>query len=555
MLAAVLGLHGVLALMAPRVSRRIGARVFLICSIGPAAAVIWGASQWNRIAEHGGAVSRLPWAPGLGLTLDFRLDGFGLLMLALVSGVGLLIFVYSRWYFADSPRLGRFAAIFTVFSGAMLGLILADDLLTLFVFWEVTSITSYLLIGFDDDKAGARAAALQAILVTGAGGLVMLAGFVILGQAAGTYSLSEIVAAPPLGGSVAVALALVLVGALTKSAQVPFHSWLPSAMAAPTPVSAYLHSAAMVMAGVYLVARLSPAFAPDHPFWRPTVVAVGLVTMLLGGYRALRQTDLKLLLAHGTVRQLGFMVALVGAGVPELTFAGTALVLTHGVFKAALFMVVGAIDKHCGTRDLRRLHRLRREMPGTFLVATVSVASMVGLPPTLGFLAKETAFEASLDYWPVMAAVVVLGSVITFAYSARVLWGAFGRKPEVEPASPHGQLVPEWPLLAPAGVLALVTLGFGLATGSVSRLVQVAANTLDSASTGQLYLWHGFNLPLAMSASTILAGTLLFVAAERVEAWQSRVGLHFGAQEVFESSLRGLNRVADRTTGLVQTGS
>jgi len=530
--------------------------VFLICSIGPATAVVWGISQWNRVAEHGGTTFRLPWAPGLGLTFDFRLDGFGLLMLALVSGVGLLIFGYSRWYFADGPRLGRFAAILTVFSGAMLGLIVADNLLALFVFWELTSITSYLLIGFDDDKAAARAAALQAMLITGAGGLFMLAGFVILGQAAGTYSLFEILAAPPAGGSVGVALALVLVGAVTKSAQVPFHSWLPSAMAAPTPVSAYLHSAAMVMAGVYLVARLSPAFAPHHLFWQPALITIGLGTMLLGGYRALRQTDLKLLLAHGTVSQLGFMTALVGAGVPELTFAGAALILAHGVFKAALFMVVGAIDNHRGTRDLRRLHQLSREMPGTFVVATIAVASMVGLPPTLGFLAKESAFEASLGFAPAIAGVVVVGSVITFAYSARFLWGAFSSKPDaVAPETSPGGRASEWPLLVPAGILALSTVVLGLATGVTSRLVQVAARALDSASGGELYLWHGFNVPLAMSGATILAGVLLFAARKHVETWQSRVRPALGSQQVFESSLRGLNRVADRTTGLVQTGS
>src|SRR5690606_26621663 len=263
----------------------------------------------------------------------------------------------------------------------------------LFLFWELTSVTSFLLIGTEDEKVAARSGAMQALLITAGGGLAMLGGFVLVAEAAGTYSLSEIVADPPSGAAVDWGLGLVLLGAFTKSAQVPFHSWLPRAMTAPTPVSAYLHSATMVKAGGYLVPRWSPAFAAHAP-WRPIVLTVGLATMLLGGYRAMRQHDLKLVLAYGTISQLGLMVVLFGAGTPEATYAGCALLLAHGVFKAALFMLVGVIDHQTHTRDLRMLDGLGRRWPAVAATGVVVAASMAGVPPLLGFVAKEEALAS-----------------------------------------------------------------------------------------------------------------------------------------------------------------
>ncbi|HVL52623.1 MAG TPA: proton-conducting transporter membrane subunit, partial [Actinomycetota bacterium] len=396
MLLALLLLHGLLALAAPLAARRMGPRVFLLCGLAPLITVVWAASVSAPILAGGAVAQHLEWVGPLGVHLDLRVDGFTLLMIALISGIGTLIFIYSSWYFSPRPGLGKFAATLTAFAGSMLGVVLADNLLALFLFWELTSVTSYLLIGFEDHKAAARSAALQAILTTGAGGLAMLGGFVLIGQAAGTYSLSGILADPPTGGVVAGGLVLVLLGAFTKSAQVPFHSWLPAAMAAPTPVSAYLHSATMVKAGVYLLARFSPAFAPLVWFWRPVVMGVGLASMLIGALRALKQNDLKLVLAYGTVSQLGFLVLLVGAGHPALAFAGAAMILAHGLFKATLFMLVGIIDHQAHTRDLRALSNLGWRFPAMFGIAAVAVASMAGLPPLLGFAAKEAALEAIL---------------------------------------------------------------------------------------------------------------------------------------------------------------
>ena len=311
----------------------------------------------------------------------------------------------------------------------MTGLVLADDVLVLYGFWELTSVTSFLLIGNAHTQPQARAAALQALLVTGAGALAMLAGLIVLGQQAGTYRLSAILADPPTGTAVDVALVLILLGAFTKSAQMPFHSWLPAAMVAPTPVSTYLHSATMVKAGVYLVARLAPAF-DDVTFWRPTVVTVGVVTMIGGGLRALRRTDLKLLLADGTVSQLGLMIAVFGWGTPTAEVAGSVMLLAHGAFKAAAFMVVGIVDHQLGTRDVLALPRPGRGWRLVLGVAVVAAGSMAGVPLLLGFIAKEADFAVFTDQGTggaLALAAVVAGSALTVAYSIRFAAGVAGR--------------------------------------------------------------------------------------------------------------------------------
>jgi multicomponent Na+:H+ antiporter subunit A len=534
--------------------------VLLLCLLGPLAAVGWAIANAGRVLDGEAVTQRVSWVPELGLTIDLRLDGFGLLMVALVSGIGVLIFAYARWYFADRPGLGRFAGLLVAFSGAMLGLVLADNLLLVYVFWELTSVTSYLLIGFEDDKPAARAAALQAILTTAAGGLAMLGGFVIIGLEAGTFQMSAILAEPPGGTLVDVALVLVLLGAVTKSAQVPFHSWLPGAMAAPTPVSAYLHSATMVKAGVYLIARFSPAFA-DASTWRPVVLVLGLATMLVGGLRALRQHDLKLLLAYGTVSQLGFMVVLLGAGLHEATIAGCAVLLAHGAFKAALFMTVGVIDHQAHTRDIRRLHRLWhvRGWRPTIVAVVVAGASMAGLPLALGFIAKEAAYEALLHGGVgrvdvALLAGVVLGSVLTFAYTVRFVRGilspATADDPVLDPPPPAG------PFAAPVLLLGGVTLVLGIVPALATDLVNAAALALDAGiEPVELKLWHGVNQALLLSAATIATGAALAAGARRVEALQDRAPRLPSADDGYRGVLSGTLRLATRTTGFVQNGS
>jgi len=489
--------------------------VLLFAGLAPAATAAW--MLWHTPAVLGGDVvtESLRWVPALGLDLTVRLDGFGLLMAWLVSGIGVLIFWYADAYMPASANNGRFASYLVAFAGSMLGLVLADNVLGLFVFWELTTITSYLLIGWDDRIPTARSAATRALIVTGAGGLVMLAGFLLIGLTVGSYDLSAITEAAPTGTVAAIGVGLVLVGAFTKSAQFPFQGWLPDAMAAPTPVSAYIHSATMVKAGIVILARFSEPFS-GVSFWQPLVVTVGLVTMLVGGVRALQQTDLKRLLAFSTVSQLGFMTALFGVGTEGAIAAGVAVLVAHSIFKAALFMVTGAIDHTAGSRDVRELTGLRRRMPVTFWVATIAAASMAGIPPLLGFLSKEVAYDELLHSgeWGTTTLVgVIVGSALTLAYGVRFLWGAFGDKtpaPGIDLVGPDAHR-PTVGLVGPAAVLALATVTFGLFPAPLEDLARAAAGALAPGSALHLALWNGFTLSLLLSGVTIALGILIIV--------------------------------------------
>jgi multicomponent Na+:H+ antiporter subunit A len=553
-------LHAVVAVTAPVVVNVLGRRVFAWISLAPLATLVWLAPRMGDVLDGGEVVQSVDWVPGLNLTLSFRLDAFGALMVLLVSGIGLLVFAYAGSYFHERPDLGRFAMLLCAFSGAMLGLVLADNLLLLFVFWELTSVTSYLLIGFEDLRESSRKAALQALLITGTGGLAMLAGLVLVGQQAGTWSMAEVLADPPTEGAVmGWAVVLLLAGAFTKSAQVPFHMWLPGAMAAPTPVSAYLHSATMVKAGVYLIARFAPAFA-EVGLWRPLTASFGVATMIWGGYRALRQHDLKLVLAFGTISQLGFLVALFGWGSPKLFFAGTAMLLAHALFKAALFMVVGIVDHQAHSRDLRRLSGLGRRLPYTFAVAVAASLSMAGIPPLLGFVAKEAGFVGFLDEtgtWSnIVLAGLVGGSILTAAYTARFVWGAFGTKPAtVDPIGSDVVRPSPW-FLAPAALLAVLSVIGGLATGLVDELVgPAAASLVESAGVYHLHLWPGLGVPLLLSAVAVGGGLALFVVRDRVSRVQDRLDVSWGADTAFHSGYAGTLRTAARITRVVQPGS
>jgi multicomponent Na+:H+ antiporter subunit A len=500
------------------------------------------------------------WVPSLGIAVDLRMDGFAALMSWIIAGIGVAVVLYAVRYFSDGTAdVGRLAGLLTLFAGSMLGIAFADDLLLLYTCWELTSVTSYLLIGNKHTDPKARAAALHALLVTSAGGLAMLGGFVLLGQAAGTFRLSEILADPPSGTKVSAGLALILLGAFTKSAQYPFHGWLPGAMAAPTPVSAYLHSATMVKAGIYLLARLAPAFA-EVGFWRPVVLGVGLLTMVGGGLRAMRQHDLKLLLAYGTVSQLGFLVVMFGAGVPGATEAACVLLLAHALFKAALFMVVGILDVRLGTRDLRELPALGREWRAIAVVTVVSCASMAGAGPLAGFVAKEAGYEslyeASFAAAKGVLVAVVLASAITVAYSLRFAWGVLVAPRRAGRAATTARTVPGTWFAGPPVALATITLVLGVAPAVVDPIMGAAVQSIDpSAGPVHLALWHGFNVPLLLSLVTLVLGVGLFAAdraVSRVLALGERIP---SSADAYVATLRGLNVAADRVTGLVQSGS
>ncbi|MGY1679603.1 Na+/H+ antiporter subunit A [Geodermatophilus sp. SYSU D01176] len=555
-------LHLIAGVLAPVLVRWWGRQAFLALALVPAAGFGWVLSRLGPVLAGEELRETAPWIPALQLDVALRLDALALAFAALVTGVGALVLVYCARYFApDEEGTGRFAGCLTAFAGSMLGLVLADDLFLLYVFWELTTVFSFLLIGGSGRRVAARRAASQALILTTAGGLAMLVGLILIGQASGSFLLSEVVADPGSGPAMTAGAALVLVGAVTKSALVPFHFWLPAAMEAPTPVSAYLHAAAMVKAGVYLVARLAPGLA-DVPGWRPVVLGLGVATMLLGGYRALRQKDLKLLLAFGTVSQLGFLVTLAGAGSAELAAAGLVMTIAHALFKSTLFLTVGVIDHATGTRDLRRLSGLGRRLPVLAAIGTAAAASMAGLPPLLGFVGKEAAFTALLDGGlpDRTAAVVVLtgivtGSVLTAAYTARFVWGAFARKPGcAETALQHP---PEPLFLAAPAVLALTGLVLGPASPLLDPLVVAYAETLPllAPEAEHLALWHGWQPALALSALTVAGGAVLFVVRSRVHGLQRRVAVGASADEGYWNVIQGVDRLSVLVTGTTQRGS
>lgn len=555
---------------------RLGRRAFAVAALAPALTVGWAITQASGVIGSSSGGSGMSdgvpvsfswmWVEQLGLQLDLRLDGFGLVMVSLVSGIGLMVCIYAMGYFSyPKPGTARLAGLMTLFAGAMLGVVLSDHLLALFVFWELTSITSYLLIGNDDRNPRARAAALQAILITGAGGLVMLVGLIIIGQTAGTYLISELLLNPPTDGVIAAGVICVLVGAFTKSAQAPFGSWLPGAMVAPTPISAYLHSATMVKAGVYLVARLAPILATTGQ-WRVLVLSVGAVTMVIGGLRAMRQYDLKLLLAYGTISQLGFLMLMFGTGEYKIAQAAVVLILAHGAFKAALFMVVGIVDHEVGTRDIRELHGFGSSWRPTVIVGILAAASMAGLPPLLGFVGKEKALDTYITYGDftgsgVVLGVIVIGSMLTFAYSARFVLGLLGHFGATEKPNRSAEAhAPSAMFLGPAAVLTVLTVLLGLAPRLVDPLVAAATTALDpTASPSTVKLWAGFNAALGLSVLVIGVGLLLVWKRAPVARLQRKfsdaISWIPSAERGFLVALRSVTGGSKRLTAVVQSGS
>ncbi|WP_081638412.1 Na+/H+ antiporter subunit A [Thermobifida fusca] len=550
--------HFMAAALAPALVRKWGRQAFFALALVPASAAIWALPRAPGVIAGEPELFFLPWAPNYQLALAFRMDALSLVMLLLAAGIGALILLYCARYFSDDePGLGRFAGVLTGFAGAMIGLVLANDLIQLYLYWELTTVFSYLLIGHYPERRDNRRAAAMAINVTTMGGLTMLVGLVILGESAGTYLISGILAEPPSGTAVTVALVLILVGALSKSAIFPFSLWLPAAMQAPTPVSAYLHAAAMVKAGVYLIARLTPAFG-DIPAWQYTAVILGTATMIGSGWRALRQHDLKLLLAHGTVSQLGFLTAIFGIGTRDAALAGLAMLCAHALFKAPLFLVVGIIDHSTGTRDLRELSGLRKKMPVVFWTSVVALMSMAGLPPMAGFAAKEAAFGAFEHADTLLATLalagVVVGTLFTVGYSLRFLWGAFFDK---ENTSPTPLLHPPGPLfVAPAIVLAALSLLGGFGASLADPVFASYADTVPGAGhdPAHLALWHGLSLPLLLTALCLAGGLLLFRWRVMV-AW---LGARFALPEagnVYRRIVYYLSSFATQVTGLTQRGS
>lgn len=501
------------------------------------------------------------WAPSLGVTLDLRLDGFSLLFALLITGIGALVTVYASSYFADrlARTRSRFLLLVQLFMAAMLGTVLSDNLISLFLFWEWTSLMSFLLIGFERHSETARSAAWQSLLITAGGGLALFAGILLLGFDLGSFSIAEIVSRPAdvaAAPHLAAIIPLLLLGAFTKSAQAPFHFWLPQAMAAPTPASAFLHSATMVKLGVYLVARLAGAFELV-PAYGMVLVVAGLVTAVLAAVNLLRSVALKELLAHSTVASLGLLVLLAGVGGEAGMLALVLFLLAHALYKAALFFVAGGIISATGETRLDRLSGLRAALPVTAVAALVAGLSMAGLPPLFGFVAKEYLLESLLDSasgWLAISGVLLVSAVlVAAAYLVGVRpfrnWAAAS---QLRVEREAGGMA--WPplVLALAGVLLGV-----LAAWPAQDLVNAATSSLAGVPvSGTVSLWHGFTPALGLSALALLGGALLVwrwqVVAAGAGSW--RVPAVLTAERWYQGALDGVLSLAGWSTRVLQNG-
>ncbi len=517
-------------------------------------------------AVFAGAVPRVswPWLPLADADFGLRADGLAWTFAMLVTGIGALVVLYARYYLSDSDPMARFYAFFMVFMGAMLGVVLADNLLLLVAFWELTSISSFLLIGYWQGRADARQGARLSLTITALGGLALFAGVLLLGEIVGSFSLDAVLAA---GETVrahrwyAPALLLILLGAFAKSAQFPLHFWLPQAMAAPTPVSAYLHSATLVKAGVFLIARLHPTLAGSE-LWFYVVSLTGLATLAVGAYVAVFQHDLKGLLAYSTISHLGLITLLFGLSTPLATVAGVFHILNHATFKASLFMAAGIIDHEAGSRDMRLLNGLWKYMPVTAVLAIIASSAMAGVPLLNGFLSKEMFFAETLglDAHPILAIAIPLlatvAAAFSVAYSVRFIHDVFWNgEPKGLPRRPHEP--PFW-MLVPVGALALLCLLVGILPAiTIGSLLALAATPVVGGTLPEysLAIWHGFNLPLLMSVIALGVGTVFYLMLQRLFRLHDLIHLPRGGREVFDLAVSAAVRGARALTEALVNGS
>ncbi|WP_416886178.1 monovalent cation/H+ antiporter subunit A [Marinospirillum sp.] len=525
----------------------------LLSALAPAAALLILLSQLPHLLTESRLIETYHWFPLVGLNWTFYLDGLSLLFALLILGIGLLVLLYARYYLAQKDNLGLFYSYLLLFMSAMLGIVLSGNVIQLWFFWELTSISSFLLIGFWFHQSEARKGARMALTVTGMGGLALLAGLLLIGHWVGSYELSAWLASGDLIREQALyplALVLVLIGAFTKSAQFPFHFWLPHAMAAPTPVSAYLHSATMVKAGLFLLARFYPLLAGTE-LWGWLLTLAGLSTLLLGAYLALFKTDLKGLMAYSTLSHLGLITLLMGLNTELALVAALFHLLNHALFKAALFMSAGIIDHETGTRDLRLLRGLAHALPFTATFSLLATAAMAGMPPLNGFISKEMLLTEVLIHtqwgslsW-LLPVLVTLGAALSVAYSVRFAYGVFFAGPVGPlPKTPHE---PPKMMLLPVALLALLCLALGLFPGLLAQpLVMLAVMTAQpELAPFHLALWHGVNLPLGLSLVALLLGCGLYAYRQHLFAFRERTP-DLDAKLVFEAAVQAImNRARD----------
>ncbi|WP_248510825.1 Na+/H+ antiporter subunit A [Sporosarcina sp. NCCP-2222] len=528
------------------------------------------------------------WIDSAGINFTTNLDGLSMIFGLLITGVGSLVILYSIYYLSEREALGRFYVYLLMFMGAMLGVVFSDNVMVLYVFWELTSISSFLLIAFWYHRKQSRYGAKKSMLITVSGGVAMLAGFLMLHTLTGTFSLREIVdevgnldKTDPL---FYMAMILILLGAFTKSAQFPFHIWLPDAMEAPTPVSAYLHSATMVKAGIYLVARFTPIFGGET-VWFYSVTCVGIFTLFWGSFNAVRQTDLKALLAYSTISQLGLIMSLLGIGSMAVsdsnesnvliftaaTFAGLFHLINHSTFKGALFMVVGIVDHELGTRDIRRLGGLMSFMPLTFTVALIGSFSMAGLPPFNGFLSKEMFFEAVVQLSRLdlvsngalrilIPVVAWVASVFTFIYSMIIVFKTFLGMPQSERVDKEAHEPPIGMLVAPF-VLSFLVIGIFIFPNGIGRYLLTPAMTAVfpmhrdlKGLVPHISAWHGVNPQLLMTVGVIVAGSLLYISLKKWKKVYALGPLRWNLDSIYNFVLTKTESGSNMLTGRYMTG-
>ncbi|PKO09048.1 MAG: NADH-quinone oxidoreductase subunit L [Chloroflexi bacterium HGW-Chloroflexi-2] len=550
-----------IAILAPFLTRLMKHRAAFVLALYPLAVVIQLlALQPDTLTAPS---IQFPWVPSMGLWMTFTLDGLGFLIAMLIAGIGTLVILYGGEYLRDDPYLERFFLWVIIFMASMLGVVTSGNALVLFVFWELTSISSFFLIGYKFEYESARAAAWQALLVTGAGGLAMLAGFVLLGQITGSFEINQWMQNSNLVQESALAPAafiLILLGAMTKSAQFPFHFWLPNAMEAPTPVSAYLHSATMVKAGVYLLARLFPVLG-GLALWNQVVPWVGLLTLVGGALLALGQTDLKKLLAYTTVSSLGGMVFLLGLGTPLAVKSAMLFLLTHALYKGTLFLVAGGVDHSAGSRDIRKLGKLAKLMPFTALAAGLAALSMAGIPPLIGFISKEYVYESTYYYSNlpfILTGLAVLANVANVAVAGWVGIRPFWQQPEQKDEDLHPHKESLW-LWIPPLVLAITGLFMGVFSQGTAQTWVAAATSavLQEMSKVKLSLWHGITPMLLLSVLTLMIGVVVYLASRtlipRLAAFWNKLS-SVGPNIFYSRSMRAFLSVAGWQTKILQSG-
>ncbi|MGO1244024.1 MAG: putative monovalent cation/H+ antiporter subunit A [Sphingobacterium sp.] len=461
-------------------------------------------------------LQHVSWVPSLGVNLDFKLDGLSLLFALLITGIGTGIFFYARTYLRGHPYFDRFFAYLLLFMSAMLGVVLSNNILSLFVFWELTSISSFFLIGFNNNNKDSRNSAITALSITGLGGFFLLAGLILMGNITGTYIISDLVTQREIlinHQMYPVVIGLMFIGAFTKSAQFPFHFWLPGAMKAPTPVSAYLHSATMVKAGIYLLARFTPALG-NTEYWNTTLMIVGGFTMLMAAIHALFRTDLKAILAYSTIAALGMLTFLLGMGTKEAIIAASVFILVHALYKATLFMVTGVIDHETHTRDITKLSGLGKVLKPVFIAALLAALSSAGLPSTFGFIGKDLIYEATLHYqqnWQIWLTAIAVATNIGLVAAGFIV----GIKPFVGPLPEEYSKIqlPPFSMWIPPLILAILSIVFGIFPSITGDYFShQVANAIAGVETNlHLKIWHGFNTVLILSLSTLAVGTLVYL--------------------------------------------